>query len=168
MDPLTITAGISAIGNILGGIGAYKAARGQAKALEAGARQARAEAGVNAQIALEEADRAAAAAAVEAGAGGGITGSALGALEDLAAGGMFNARAALYAGAMEGRNLQHEAKVTRRQGTLTLLTNWLQAAGSASTALGGMKTARDARLLASRQRGLASAQRVGFDLSGAY
>lgn len=169
MEAEIITAGISAIGNMLGGIGAFKAARGQAHQLEAQARQAREEAGVNAQLALEEADRAAGAAAVEAGAGGGgITGSALSALDDLAAGGVYNARTALYAGTVESRNRMHEAKVTRRQGTLTLLTKWLQAAGDTSTALGGMQNARQARLAASQQRGLQQAQSVGFDLKGTY
>ncbi|PIB96515.1 hypothetical protein [Caulobacter sp. X] len=165
---MTIAAGVSAIGSILGGIGGFKAARGKAKALEAGAAQARAEAGVNAQLALEEADRAAGSAAVDAAAGGGLTGSALGALDDLTAGGMYNARTALYAGTVEGRNLQHEATVSRRQGGLTLITGWLNAAGAASTALGSMQNTRQARLAASQQRGLSRAQSVGFDLKGAY
>lgn len=165
-DP--ITAGISAIGSVLGGIGALKASRGQARALRASAQQARAEAGVNAQLALEDADRAAARAAVEAATGGGITGSALAALDDLAAGGMYNARTALYAGTVEGRNLEHDATVARRQGGLTLLTNFYQAAGSGATALGGMKTSRDARLAARQQQGLSRAQSTGFDLRGAY
>lgn len=147
MEAQAVMAGISAIGNILGGIGAFKAGRGQAKALEASARQARAEAGISAQLALEEADRAAATAAVEAGAGGaGITGSALASMDDLASSGLYNARAALYAGTVESRNRMYEAKVARKQATLTLATKWFQAAGDASSALGSMKATRDARL----------------------
>jgi len=169
VDPVTVMAGVSAIGNILGGIGAFKAARAQAKAMQASANQARAEAGVNAQLALEQADRAAGAAAVDAGAGGaGITGSALGALSDLASSGVYNARAALYAGTVEGRNLNYQARVTRKQGTLSLATGFLQAGASAATALGAMNATRTARLAAQQSQGLQQAQSVGFDLRGAY
>ena len=146
MDPMMVMAGVSAIGNILGGIGAWKSSRAQSKAMEAAGRQARAEAGVNAQLALEQGDRAAAAAAVQAAQGGGLTGSALGSIDDLASSAMFNARAALYAGTVEGRNKDYEAKVARRQGELTLVTKWFQAAGDVSTAMGSMKATRDARL----------------------
>lgn len=146
MDPMTIMAGVSAIGSILGGIGAWKSSRGQSKALEAAGRQARAEAGVNAQLELEQGDRAAAAAAVQAAQGGGLAGSALGSIDDLASSAMFNARAAIYAGTVEGRNKDYEAKVLRRQGELTLLTKFMQAGGEVATAMGSMKASRDARL----------------------
>jgi membrane protein YqaA with SNARE-associated domain len=141
VDPVTIMAGVAAIGNILGGIGSWSASRGQSKAMEAAGRQARAEAGVNAQLELEQGDRAAAAAAVQAAQGGGLTGSALASIDDLASSAMFNARAAIYAGTVEGRNKDYEAKVLRRQGELTLVTSWFQAAGNAATAMGDMRAA---------------------------
>ncbi|TCS14542.1 hypothetical protein [Caulobacter sp. BK020] len=158
-----ITAGISAIGSMLGGVGQFMASRGQARALRRGAAQARREAGVRAGLALEEGDRAAAQAAVNAAAGGGgLTGSALGALDDLASSAMFNARSAIYEGVTEGRNLDYQAKVAKKQGGLALVTNWLQAGGSAGSALGDMQQRRAARLEAARTRSWNS-QPSGFD-----
>jgi len=148
-----ITAGISAIGNMLGGVGQFAASRGRARALRAAGLQARREAGIEAGIALEEGDRAAASAAVQAAAGGGgLTGSAITALDDLAGSAMFNARSAIYRGVAEGRNLDYEAKVAKRQGELALVTGWLGATGAAGSALGGMQARRQARLDAARSR----------------
>ncbi|MBI1684463.1 hypothetical protein [Caulobacter hibisci] len=153
MDPMMIQAGISAIGNMLGGIGKFQASRGRARALKAAGQQARREAGVEAQIALEQGDRAAASAAVDAAAGGGgLTGSAIGALDDLTGSAMFNARSALYRGVAEGRNHDFDAKVTKKQGQLELVTSWLQASGAAGSALSGMAERRSARLEAARTR----------------
>lgn len=163
------TAGISAIGQVIGGIGKFAAAKGRARALKAGALQAKREAGIAAGMALEQGDRAAAEAAVRAASGGGgLTGSALGALDDLASSAMFNARSAIYEGVSEGRNLEYEAKVAKKQGALELVTSLYLAGGSAGSALGDMQNRRAQRMEASRSRSFNS-QPSGFNRgSGLY
>lgn len=161
-------AGISAIGSIIGGVGQFAASRGRAKALKRGAAQARREAGVAAGLALEQGDRAAARAAVQAASGGGgLTGSAIGSLDDLASSAMFNARTAIYEGVSEARNLDYEAKVAKKQGTLALVTAGLMAAGSAGSALGDMQQRRVARQDAARSRSWNN-QPSGFDGRNLY
>lgn len=150
-DP--ITAGVSAIGSMLGGIGKFAALKGQAKALKRAGQQARREGAVEAELALEEGDRAAAQAAVQAASGGGgLTGSALAALDDLAGSAMFNARSAIYQGVTEGRNLDYQARVAKKQAGLELATSWLNASGAAGSALGDMQQRRQARLEATNRR----------------
>lgn len=158
-----ITAGVQHIGSVLGGIGAFASSRGKAKALRAAGRQARREAGVEAELALEQGDRASAQAAVNAAAGGGgLTGSALAALDDLAGSAMFNARTAIYQGVTEGRQLDYEAKVAKKQGALTLLLSNFDSAPAIGSALGDMQQRRAARQEAARTRSWNS-QPTGFD-----
>lgn len=158
-----IKAGVQHIGSVLGGIGAFAASRGKAKALKAAGQQARREAGVAASLALEQGDRAAARAAVTAASGGGgLTGSALGALDDLAGSAMFNARNAIYEGVTEGRNNDYEAKLAKKQGTLALIMSNFDSAPAVGTALGDMQERRRQRQDAARTRSWNN-QPAGFD-----
>jgi len=137
------SAGLGALGKVLGGVGANTAAKSKAKALEASAAMARDEAGVNAQLALSEAERALGrAATVGAASGGGLTGSALNVLDDLSMQGVFNARRAVYEGETEARNRLMEAAVTRQQGKVQLVSGLI---GGASSLLGGFASAAQAK-----------------------
>lgn len=132
MDPFTIAAGISAVGSLFKGIGGFFAGNNQAKALKNAARQADAEAGVNAQIALQQGNAIAAKAATQAAAnGGGLTGSSLAAIQDLSQKAMFNARTAVYRGMTEAQRDLYQANVAKAQGMLSLI-------GSFSPAAAGM------------------------------
>lgn len=150
MDPVSIallaSAGISAIGKVLGGVGGYSAGKAQATALRAGADQARAEAGIEAQLGLEDADRTEGrAATLAAASGGGLTGSALDVLDDLERQSQFRAKAAIYRGEMEARSREYEARVAKRQGAVSLVTG---ITGAGATALGAFGQAAQQRRLA--------------------
>lgn len=110
------------VGKMIAGIGQYFVSRQQGEAMDAAAKQARREGSMAAQLELENTDRATArAATLAAASGGGLTGSALTVLDDLSRQGVYNARSQIYAGEAEGRNLNYQAKVARRQGELNLL-----------------------------------------------
>ena len=132
-----LSAGLSAVGSIFGGIGRFQAGRARAKALDYAARNARQEAGINASIQLEDSDRIGARAATMAAAsgGGGTEGSALAVIDDLARQGLFRARQTVRDGISEGIALKAEATTARRQAQLDLTTGFLQAG---TTVLGQM------------------------------
>lgn len=138
MDPATIMMIASSVGNMLAGIGDFFTSRQQGEAMDAAAKQARRDGGMAAQLELENTDRATArGATLAAASGGGLTGSALTVLDDLSRQGVFNARSQIYAGESEGRNLNYQAKVTRRQGELSLALGFV-AGGAGLTAAGKM------------------------------
>jgi hypothetical protein len=137
MDPMTMAA---AGAKVIEGIGSYLNSRTQSDALEAAARQALAEAGIGVQLELEQTDRTTArGATLAAASGGGLTGSALAVIDDVARQGVFNARSAIYEGMAEAGRLKYEAKVTRRQGDLALATSLFS---GGSTAMGGFAESR--------------------------
>jgi hypothetical protein len=132
-----LAAGLSAVGSIIGGIGRFQAGRARARALRFAARNARQEAGVRASIAMEESDRVGARAATLAAAsgGGGLQGSALAVIEDLARQGVYRARQTVRDGLSESIALQNDARVARQQASLDLTTSLFEAG---STVLGQM------------------------------
>lgn len=125
------SAGLSALGKILGGISAKSAAKRRAQVNEYSAQQALQESGVEEQLALEEDERAGAALAVAAGAGGGggLRGSALGVLSDLGRQSLNRARAIAYRGQTAAWAQRQEAKQTRFQGQQAL-TQGIAGAGT--------------------------------------
>jgi hypothetical protein len=132
-----LAAGLSAVGSIIGGIGRFQAGRARARALRFAARNARQEAGVRASIAMEESDRVGSRAATLAAAsgGGGLQGSALAVIEDLARQGVYRARQTVRDGLSESIALQNDARVARQQASLDLTTSLFEAG---STVLGQM------------------------------
>ncbi len=127
-------AGLSAVGSLLSGIGSLVAGNHKATAERYAATQANDEAGVNAQIALQEGDQVAADAAVQAAAnGGGFVGSSLAVLSSLSQQAMFNARAQVYRGRSEAQQHLYNAKVAKAQGRLGLVTGILSAGASLAT-----------------------------------
>ena len=132
-----LAAGLSAVGKIFGGIGAKRAAQARAKALTNAARNARQEAGVAASIALEDSDRVGARAATLAAAsgGGGLQGSALAVIDDLARQGMYRARQTVRDGLSQSVALLNDATTAKRQGSLDLFSSFIDAG---STVLGQM------------------------------
>jgi hypothetical protein len=134
---MALAAGASAVGSLFGGIGKYQAGKARARALEASARNARQESGINASIQLEDADRIGARAATLAAAsgGGGLSGSALAVIDDLSRQGMYKARQTVRDGVSESRALKADASAARRQASLDLTTSFIQAG---TTVLGAM------------------------------
>lgn len=132
-----LATGLAAAGKIVGGFAARKAAKARAKALTNAARNARQEAGVSASIALEESDRVGARAATLAAAsgGGGLQGSALDVIDDLARQGMYRARQTVRDGLSQSVALLNDATTAKRQGSLDLFSSFIDAG---STVLGQM------------------------------
>jgi hypothetical protein len=128
-------AGLSAMGKILGGVSAKSAAKRQAQIGEYNAQMDLGEAGLEAQLALEDDERTAAAAAVAAGAGGGggLRGSALGVINDLGRQSLAQARAIAYRGQTAAWAARQGAKQDRFQGGQALTQGLL---GAGSTVLG--------------------------------
>ena len=139
-----LSAGMSAVGSLFGGFGRYRAGKARAKALRFAARNARQEAGVAASIQLEESDRIGARAATLAAAsgGGGLQGSALAVIDDLARQGIYRARQTVRDGLSRSAALLDEATAARRQAELDLTSSWFQAQ---STVLGQMGQEAQAR-----------------------
>lgn len=132
-----LATGLAAAGKIVGGFAARKAARARARALTNAARNARQEAGVAASIALEDSDRVGARAATLAAAsgGGGLQGSALAVIDDLARQGLANARQRVRDGLSQSVALLNDATTAKRQGSLDLFASFVDAG---STVLGQM------------------------------
>lgn len=123
--------GLAAIGELITGFGAYYASKAQAKALRAGEQMAKQEAGVASNIALEEGDRVQArAATLAAASGGGLTGSAMGVLDDLGRQSMYRARQAVYEGVTEAQRLNFQSRVAKKQGQIALVTSIFKAAAT--------------------------------------
>lgn len=140
----TVAAGMKAVGSLFGGFGKYRQGKARAKALKFAARNARREAGINASIALEESDRVGARAATLAAAsgGGGLQGSALAVIDDLARQGMYRARQTVRDGLAQSVALMDEATAARRQAELDLFTGvW----GAGTSFLGGLGQQAQAR-----------------------
>lgn len=139
-----LAAGAQAVGKLFGGIGRYRAGKARAKALYYAARNARREAGVNASIQLEESDRIGARAATLAAAsgGGGLEGSALAVIDDLARQGMFRARQTVRDGIAQAAALMDESTAARRQAELDMTTGFIRAG---TTVLGQMGQAAQKR-----------------------
>jgi hypothetical protein len=128
VDPSAV---VSAVGNIVAGFGAFQESRAKAAQLRAAAKQARGDASIQAGQFADEAERAAATAAVQGAASGGGTDGSFGAvLEDLQRTGQFNVRSAIYAGEAEARNRLYEAKVAKQEGNFAFLSSALQATSS--------------------------------------
>lgn len=144
MTPGMLAAGVSAVGKIIGGFGAKRAAKARAKALTQAARNARQEAGIAASLALEDSDRTGARAATLAAAsgGGGLQGSALAVIDDLARQGMYRARQTVRDGLSQSTALLNDATTAKRQGSLDLFSSVIDAG---STVLGQMGADAQAR-----------------------
>ncbi|PZQ57977.1 MAG: hypothetical protein DI570_18925 [Phenylobacterium zucineum] len=136
MDPVTIAlaaqAGLSAIGKLLGGGAKRKAAKARAAALEQGAQMDLAEAGLAAQMGLEEDERVAASLAVNAasGSGGGLGGSALRVLDDLGRQSRQKARNTVYRGQTSAWARRNDAAVSRAEASNAMGQSILSAGGS--------------------------------------
>lgn len=119
-----LTAGLSAVGSLIGGFGRFQQGRARARALKLAARQTRQEAAIAAQIGLEEADRIGARALTLAAAsgGGGLQGSARDVLADLSRQGMYRARQTIRDGNAAAIGLENDARVARAQAGLDLFT----------------------------------------------
>lgn len=141
---LALAAGASAVGSLFKGVGGYQAGKAKAKALGYAARNARQEAGINAQLALEDSDRIGARAATLAAAsgGGGLQGSALSVIDDLARQGLYRARQTARDGISQSVALLQEATTAKRQGAADLTAGFIQAG---TTVLGAMGQAAQAR-----------------------
>lgn len=139
-----LSAGLKAVGSLFGGFGGYRANKAKAKASRFAARNARQEAGVQASIQLEDSDRIGARAATLAAAsgGGGLQGSALAVIDDLARQGMYRARQTVRDGLARSSALLDESTAARRQAELELTSGVMEAA---TTVLGGMGKAAQAR-----------------------
>lgn len=131
-----LAVGLKAAGQIIGGLGSYRQRKARAKALGYAARNARQEAGVQASIQLEDSDRIGARAATLAAAsgGGGLQGSALAVIDDLARQGLYRARQTVRDGLARSVALKDEATSERRQAEADVAGSVLQAA---TTVLGG-------------------------------
>lgn len=143
--PLPLLAvGLAAAGKIMGGIGSLRAGSARAKALGYQAQNARREAGVRSSLQLEDSDRIGARAATLAAAsgGGGLQGSALAVIEDLARQGVYRARQTVRDGLSESIALKQEATTARRQGQADFMGSVIDAG---STVLGGMAQQAQAR-----------------------
>lgn len=142
-----LAAGLSAVGSLFGGFGALQASKGRARALKLQARNARQEAGVTASIQLEESDRIGARAATLAAAsgGGGLQGSALAVIDDLARQGMYRARQTVRDGVAQSIALMDEATMVRRQGSADLTGSFFEAGATVLGAMGQQAQARRAR-----------------------
>jgi hypothetical protein len=139
-----LAVGVKALGSLMGGFGSYRANKGRAKALRFAATNARREAGVQASIQLEDSDRIGARAATLAAAsgGGGLQGSALSVIDDLARQGMYRARQTVRDGIARSYALLDESTAASRQAQADLTASFIQAG---STVLGGMGQAAQAR-----------------------
>lgn len=139
-----VATGLKAVGQLFGGVGSYRANKGRAKALRFAARNARQEAGVQASIQLEDSDRIGARAATLAAAsgGGGLQGSALSVIDDLARQGMYRARQTVRDGIARSYALLDESTAASRQAQADMTASLIQAG---TTVLGGMGQAAQAR-----------------------
>lgn len=137
--PLIIAAaGLSAVGSLVKGLSAYSAGKAAKRQSEARARQFNREAGIEAQVALEELDQTGGEAAVRAAAsGGGLASSSADVLADIERKGMFNARSLLYAGSTKAENALYEGRVAKKQGALELVGSTLKAGSSLANAFAG-------------------------------
>lgn len=141
-----LATGLSAIGSIMGGIGKSNAGKARAKALGYAATNARREAGIKASLAMEDADRTGARAATLAAASGagGLEGSALAVIEDLARQGVYRARQTVRDGISESIALMHDATTARRQASLDLTTGFIEAGSTVLSGIGQEANARRA------------------------
>ena len=121
MDPLTLAAaGMASAGKLLGGFMANSAARARGRALDDQARQALREAGVAAQVGLEEDERLLARTATLAASNAGGVGAGR-VLADLERQSSFKARNSIYRGKAEAQNARREAQVARTDGRNALI-----------------------------------------------
>lgn len=139
MDPLSMAStALSSMGHLFSGIMSFNGDQAQAKQYANAARQAGAEGGVNAQLALQRGDQTAADAAVQSAAnGGGFTGSSLGVINNLASQAMFNARTEAYKGASQAQQDLYMSKVERANAWNGLIGGVIGAGGAAA---GGVET----------------------------
>jgi len=139
-----LATGVSAVGSILGGIGKRNQMKARARALTNQARNVRQEAGIKASLALEDSDRVGARAATLAAAsgGGGLQGSALAVIDDLARQGVYRARQTVRDGLAESTALLNDATTAKRQGDMELTSAFIEAT---STVLGQMGAEANAR-----------------------
>jgi hypothetical protein len=151
MDPFTIMAGIGAVGSLFKGLTGFFGGNAQAQEERNAAEEADRQAGVNAQIALQQGDEAAAHGAVAAAAnGGGFVGSAIGVIGNLSNQAMYNARQQVYRGQTEAQNDLYGAAVAKTQAWDSLISGGV---GAASSIVGGFAQAS----LAAQQKAALSA-----------
>lgn len=129
------SAGLSAVGKILGGIGKKSAAKRLAQQLEYAAQLDLREAGLEAQLGLEEDERVAASLATYAaqGVGGGLRGSAQAVLADLGRQSLNKARLTAYRGDTAAWARRNDVKQVKFEGSQALTGGIL---GAGSTLLG--------------------------------
>ena len=126
------SAGLSALGKILGGASAKSAAKRRAQQLEYSAGMDLAEAGVAAQLGLEDDERVAGqlAVAAAAGGGGGLGGSALRVLDDLGRQSLRKARNTTYQGQTAAWSRRNDAAQARAEGRNAFTQGIIGAGGS--------------------------------------
>lgn len=143
MDPQMAAAAADKISKVYAGFATWQASRARASNLRAGAKAARADASLDAQIRADEAERTAARAAViGAATGGGFDGSFASSLEQLERNGRFNVRSAIWAGETEARDLEYQAKVAKYDGKMALVSSLI---GAGTSLAGDMMRASENR-----------------------
>ena len=143
MSAQAAAAAAQQVGQIISGFGTWRAKRAQASNLRRAAVQARKDGSAEAQLAVDEAERAGArAAVVGAATGGGFDGSFGAVLDDLEQTGMFNARSAIYAGNVEANNRLYEAEIANVEGKMALVSAFV---GTASSIAGQQMQAAENR-----------------------
>lgn len=128
---MMVAAFASAASTVAGGLNAYQTGRYNADVLNKQSKAARQEAGVNAQLALEQGARATGAGiTIAAKAGGGYDGSARAVLEDLGRQNIYEARRITTEGVAISDAARAQAKMEIAQGNIALGTSVLDAGAS--------------------------------------
>ncbi len=129
IETLMMAAAVASAGSaVAGGLNAYQTARYNADVLTQQSKAARQDAGVNAQLALEDGARATSTGiTVASKAGGGYDGSARAVLEDLGRQNIYEARRITTEGAAIADAARAQAKMEVAQGNIALGTSILDA-----------------------------------------
>ena len=156
MDPFTIAAGIGAVGSLFKGLTGLFGGNAEAAAHEANAQQDLRQAGVNTDIALRQGDAVAATGAVRAAAnGGGLVGSSMGVIQDLAGQAMFNARQQVYRGQTQAQSERYAGAVAKANGINQLIGGVI---GAGASLVGGFK---QSALFSQQNQAIASIRGLG-------
>lgn len=145
-------AAASAASSMIGGVNAYQMAGYNAKVMRSQADQARQDAGVEAQLALEKGARDTGAGIVAAAkSGGGFDGSAMSVLQDLGRQSMYEARRISTEGVGQSDGLYAQARATKQQGAVQLFTSTLDAGATLLSAGMAQKQRADQKAILRRQ-----------------
>ena len=163
MDPFLVAGGLSSMGNLLGGVTNYFSEMAQAKQDENNGLVTSENAGINSSIQLQQGNAVAAEAATRAAAnGGGLVGSSMGIITNLATQAMYNARQTIYRGAVTNQQALYEAKVARANAILGLVGGGIKAATSMVGGWANQQLESKQMGIALADRGLGSTSAAGY------